>query len=116
MSRTVTELAAAQLDAYNRADVDAFCLCHSDDVRVLDETGAATIEGAPAFRARYASLFAEHRDVRAEVLVRLPLGRHCVDHERWSRVHRATGVSTSGEVLVRYTERDGRIAIVELLR
>jgi hypothetical protein len=67
-------------------------------------------------RERYARLFADFRQVRADVLTRLPMGRHCIDHERWSRVSAATGERSEGEILVRYTERDGLIAIVEFLR
>ena len=109
-------LAQAQLAAYCRADLDAFIGCYAPDVVVLDEEGKPTIEGREQMRERYGSLFAAHRDIHAEVHSRLALGRHCVDHERWSRVHRATGERSEGEILVRYTERGGLIAVVEFLR
>lgn len=112
----VSGLAAAQLEAYNAGDVEAFCACYADDVVVLDEAGTEALRGIEAFRARYGALFATFRDVRAEILARVAMGRHCVDHERWSRVHRETGERMTGEILVRYTVRDGRIAIVQFLR
>jgi hypothetical protein len=112
----VAELAAAQLEAYNRADIEAFCACYHEDVRVLDEQGEARTEGIEDFRAGYGAMFAKLREVRAEVDRRLVLGRHCVDLERWSRLDPETGERSEGVVLVRYTERDGKLAIVEFLR
>jgi hypothetical protein len=112
----IVDLAAAQLEAYNRADVDAFCACYAEDVVVLDEAGAQTLRGQEAFRAGYVRLFATFRDVQAGILTRVAMGRHCIDHERWSRVHRETGERMAGEILVRYTGRDGKIAIVQFLR
>ncbi len=108
--------AEAQLEAYNRGDLDAFCACYADDVVVLDADGLPTLRDMPAFRARYATLFERFRDVRAAVLTRVTCGDHVVDHERWSRVDRASGEAQSGEVLARYVVRAGRIALVQFLR
>ncbi len=112
----VVELSKRQLDAYNRADVDAFCAVFHDDVVVLDADGAVTLRGIAAFRERYGAMFAAHRDVRAIVTQRLVLGVHVVEFEQWSRVDRLTSVASAGEVLVRYSERDGRVATVQFLR
>jgi len=112
----VVSLAERQLLAYNAADLDAFCACYADDVVVLDERGRELVNGLAAFRVRYEELFAACREVHADVDGRVACGRHCVDREYWSRVRRDTGERMAGEVLVRYTERDGVIAIVEFLR
>lgn len=112
----VLALSEAQLAAYNAADVDAFCACYHPDVRVLDADGRPTIEGMVMFRERYAKMFAEHREVAATVSARLLLPPHVVEHEAWSRVNVASGERTAGQVLVRYTEREGLIAVVEFLR
>ena len=77
---------------------------------MADERGLAT------FRERYGALFAGVTELHAEVDQRLVLGRHCIDHELWSRVMADTGERSEGVVLVRYTERDGKLAIVEFLR
>jgi uncharacterized protein (TIGR02246 family) len=111
----VVALSIRQLSAYNAADLDAFCACYHPDVRVLEADGTVRTQGMDAFRARYAGLFSDYRDVRAEVDARLTLGPHVVEHERWERTHRQTGEHTAGEVLVRYTARDGRIALVAFL-
>lgn len=111
----VRRLAERQLAAYNVADVDAFCACYAPDVSVLDADGRETLRGLAAFRQRYERLFAEWTDVRAEVTSRVACGDHAVDHERWSRVDRASGQRREGELLVRYTARDGLIAVVQFL-
>ena len=111
-----SRLAASQLEAYNRADLDAFIACYAEDVIVLDEAGGVTMKGRAEVRERYGRLFASFREIRAEVLTRLLVGKHCVDHERWSRVSIETGGRSEGEILVRYTEQAGLIAIVEFLR
>ena len=112
----IAALAQRQLDAYNAGDLDAFCACYAPDVVVLDERGAVTMSGAATFRSRYAALFERFSGVRAELLSRVACGSHVVDHERWRRVDRETGEETSGEILARYTVREGLIAIVEFLR
>lgn len=110
---TVTDLAARQLEAYNRADLDAFCACYHDDVSVLDEEGAEVARGQAAFRTRYAPLFATQA-FGATVEARLAVGAHCVDHERYWR--QVDGAREEGEVLVRYRLRDGRLDEVQFFR
>ena len=96
---TPTEVAQAQLDAYNAKDLDAFCACYTADVRVLDATGAETLRGMDAFRARYAALFADWDTVGAAVDARLVAAPHVIDDERWWR---ATPTERrAGRVLVR---------------
>jgi hypothetical protein len=111
----VVTLSKRQLEAYNRADLDAFCACYHPDVEVMGEDGAVSTRGMEQFRARYADRFGKSRDVKAEIHVRVALGRHVIEREAWSRVDRETGAPASGEILVRYTERDGLIRWVEFL-
>jgi hypothetical protein len=111
---TCADLAAAQLAAYNAKDLDAFCACYSDDVSVLDADGQTTLLGQAAFRARYDGLFGGWQDVGATVDQRLVLEPHVVDDERWWR--RRGDEAASGRVLVRYTARDGKIAVVQFFR
>ena len=110
----VSELAQAQLDAYNASDLDAFCHCYHEEVVVLDDR-EETLRGIEAFRARYVSLF-EHWRFGASVPSRLAAGDHCVDHELWWRVDPNSGVRSEGEILVRYSARDGKIAVVQFLK
>jgi uncharacterized protein (TIGR02246 family) len=112
----IAALSRRQLAAYNAQDIDAFCACFHRDVCVLDAEGNRTLQGHEAFRSRYHAMFTAHADVFAEVTQRVVLGAHIVEFERWSRVERATGIRHHGEVIVRYTERDGLIRWVEFLR
>lgn len=112
----VLELARRQIEAYNRADLDAFCACYHPAVTVLDHTGAITCAGMEAFRAGYQEMFGACLEVHAQVIDRVLLAPHVVEHERWSRVVRATGEVRSGVVLVRYTEQDERLRWVEFLK
>ena len=109
----VVDLAARQLEAYNRSDLDGFVACYHEDVRVLHGE-EVTIEGKVAFRERYRTLFNEWT-FGAEVPKRLALGPHCVDLERWWRVDPDSGQRSEGELLVRYQEKDGVIAVVQFL-
>ena len=111
----VVQLAKRQLDAYNAADLDAFCACYHAEVTVLDAGGVVTVTGIDAFRARYAGLFRDFTDVHAEVDARLALGTHVVEREQWSRRNRTSEEVTRGSVLVRYTEREGTIAVAQFL-
>jgi hypothetical protein len=109
----ISDLARAQLDAYNRADLDAFCACYHPEIRVLDEHGECTLEGIEAFRVRYGGMFERFEQVQASVPHRVGQGRHCVDLEHYSRVERSSQERSGGTVLVRYTERDGLIACAQ---
>ncbi|QEG24096.1 nuclear transport factor 2 family protein [Mariniblastus fucicola] len=105
----ITTLAIKQLDAYNRADLDGFCACYHADVRVFDGEEEKP-PGIEAFRARYAKMFSKG-GFGASVPTRVSLGKHCVDLEHWWRES-----GKRGEVLVRYTEKDGLIGTVQFLR
>jgi hypothetical protein len=120
MLRTIIELSEAQLVAYNRRDLEAFCACFTEDVRVVDEACHVTIDGGAAFRARYAELFGKWSEIGGVVLQRMVLGPHVVEHESYYRKDAEGVVRESGEVIVRYTKRDNggasKIAMVEFLR
>ena len=110
-----SELSDRQLAAYNAADLEAFCACYHQHVRVLDEDGNATCEGMEAFRARYSALFGSCSEVRAAIRQRIALGRSVVELEVYQRRPHDSGLLEEGEVIVRYTERDGLIAIAQFI-
>ncbi len=110
----ITDLAMRQLDAYNAADLDGFCACYHPDVVVFDG-GDESLRGVDAFRERYRGMF-ETWTFGASVDERLSCGPHAVDDEAWWRVDPETGERSEGQVLVRYTEREGLIGTVQFLR
>jgi hypothetical protein len=108
----IEALAARQLDAYNAADLDAFCGCYHADVVVLAADGTESFRGLSTFRQRYRGKF-EAGGFGATVETRLAVGEHCVDLEHYW----VDGPPRSeGTVLVRYSLRDERIGVVQFFR
>lgn len=113
MTRSIVALAQRQLDAYNAANLDAFCACYHPEVRVMNGE-ELVCTGITAFRERYAAKFARG-GFGATVPARVHSGLHCVDEEHWW-VHRPDSSDRdSGVLLVRYSERDGQIGVVQFL-
>ncbi|MBL9112103.1 MAG: nuclear transport factor 2 family protein [Myxococcales bacterium] len=110
--KTPTEVAQAQLDAYNAQDLDAHVAYFADDVKVADLNGAVTIEGIEAYRARYAKVFAEFPENKAVLVNRITIGNVVIDHERVSRSPSATPF----EVAAIYTISDGKIRRVDFVK
>ena len=111
----IASLATQQLAAYNAHDVDAFVACYHPEVQVLNHRGEDQVVGIAAFREQYTRLFASFDRIEAHVSHRLVLGDHIVERECWSRQTKQ-GEAQRGDVLVRYTLRDGLIGYVEFLR
>ena len=103
--RSPAQLAQAQLEAYNAKDLDAFCACYGEDVKVWRMPDLTpSLVGMAAFRVRYEKgPFAEPA-VRAEVSQRLVMGSKVVDHE-W--VHGRA--ENAQPVIVVYHCREGLI-------
>lgn len=111
--KEIEALARRQLEAYNASDLDAFCDCYHDRVEVWNELVRGS-SGITSFRDRYRAMF-ERWSFGGTVSSRLVAGDHAVDLEHWWRVHPDTGERTEGDLLVRYTLREGRIGIVQFL-
>ena len=106
------EIAQAQLDAYNRQDLDGHCACFADDIVIADLNGPVSTQGIEAYRARYAKLFADFPNNHADVVSRIVIGDTVIDHER---VVRKPG-DASFDVAAIYTIRGGKIARVDFVR
>jgi hypothetical protein len=109
---TPTEVAQAQLDAYNAHDLDAHVAHFADDVKVADLNGAVTIDGIEAYRARYAKVFADFPENRADLVARIVIGNVVIDHER---VFRSPSTAPF-EVAAIYTIVDGKIRRVDFVK
>lgn len=105
-------VAAAQLDAYNTQDLEAFCGFFTEDVVVADLNGAENLHGIAAYRERYAGVFGQYPENRVELLGRLAVRNVVVDHEKVMRSPEAEPF----EVLAIYTLRDGKIARVDFVK
>ena len=94
----------AQLDAYNRRDLEGFLATYADDAILAKHPDQVTQTGKAQMRERYAKRFA-NPNVRAEILQRMSSGRFVIDHER------VTAPPAKGELVavVIYEVRDGKI-------
>jgi uncharacterized protein (TIGR02246 family) len=102
----------AQLDAYNRQDLEAHCACFADDVVVADVGGAVRLTGKDAYRELYRKVFADFPENHARVVHRIVLGDRVIDHEDVSRGPQGPRF----EVAAIYTVRNGLIARVDFVR
>jgi hypothetical protein len=109
---TPFDVVEAQFTAYNAQDLDAHCAAFADDVVVADLNGAVTLSGIDAYREKYRQVFADFPQNRAELLNRMVVGHHVIDHER---VFRAPGADPF-EVAAIYTVSDARIVRVDFIK
>jgi hypothetical protein len=112
VSLTPDQLAAAQLDAYNRQDLDAHCACFADDVIVADVGGAVRVQGMAGYRALYEKVFTDFPKNRARLVHRIVLGDKVIDHEDVWR----SPEGPNFQVAAIYTVREGKIARVDFVR
>jgi hypothetical protein len=99
----------AQLDAYNKRDIEAFVAAYAEDVVITDATGQAMMSGRDGIREEYGPFFEASPDLHADILGRVRAGEWTVDHER------VTWGTEMLEVLVAYRVVDGSIARVVML-
>ncbi|SCK14677.1 nuclear transport factor 2 family protein [Vogesella sp. LIG4] len=78
--KTPEQVVAAQLDAYNRKDLDALLACYADDARMYVYPATLVAEGREALRERMSLRFAEP-DLHAELRRRVVLGELVIDDE-----------------------------------
>jgi hypothetical protein len=103
------EVVDAQVDAYNRHDLESFLTCYSPDVTVQNGRGETLLSGIDALRRQYGGWFTDYPDLHVEVRHRLSSGTWVVDEEH---------VTMTGNVmdgLVGYHVSDGLIDAVVML-
>jgi len=104
----------AQLEAYNRRDLGAFCALFAADAEIFElGTAAPSNSGIDAIRTRYAELFAQSPALHSTVLTRTVLGRVVVDLERISG---RLGSPVPIDMLAIYEVIDSRIRRVHFVR
>jgi len=109
----IAALARRRPAAYNARHLEAFAALYHDDV-VVFRGEEVSLRGRDALREGYRAMF-ERWEYGAAVPQRMSAGRHCVDYEHFWRVNPETGERTEGTILVRFTERDGLIGVVQFL-
>jgi len=106
------QIVQAQLDAYNRRDLEAFLSFYADDAQIIDYPDQVLAPGKDAMRERYRKLFEPAPDLHAAILNRIAFDRFVIDQEKVTG--RADGQPI--EAVAVYEIRDGKIARVTLLR
>lgn len=96
----------AQLDAYNRKDLDALLETFAVDAEQYELHGALLAKGHAAMRERYATRFAEP-NLHARLISRNVMMNFVIDHEEVTR-NFSDGIGTV-EMLCVYEVRDGLI-------
>ena len=109
---SAADIVQGQLDAYNAQDLDAFCAFYAAEAVLAAYGSEPHTVGLDAIRERHRGLFAQFPGNRAELLNRIVVGSHVIDHER---VLRAPGGETF-EVSPIYTIAGGKIARVDFVR
>lgn len=108
-----SELAQAQLDAYNARDIDAFCAVYADDVVLYDlVSGEATCTGLDAMRERYGKMFEQHPHLHCALVHRMVCGTMVIDEEH------VAGLREDGIVhaIATYETSNGRITRAWFIR
>lgn len=108
-----SDLAQAQLDAYNARDIDAFCKVYADDVVFYDlVSGAETCSGIDAVRERYGAMFERSPLLHCSLVHRMVCGPMVIDEEHVS------GLREDGIVhaIATYETSDGRISRAWFIR
>ncbi len=110
--RTPVEIVQAQVDAYNRRDLEGFLGFYADDAQLFDYPDQRLMAGKDALRERYRQRFDATPQLRATILNRMGFDRFVIDQER------VTGLADGQalEVVAIYEIKDGRIARVTFLR
>jgi hypothetical protein len=100
------EIVSQQLDAYNARDLERFCACFRDDVRIfrMPQPEPAVI-GKAALRAFYAEHRFNRPNLHAQLVNRIETGNKVIDHERVSGL-----AETPVEMVAVYRVVEGLIA------
>jgi hypothetical protein len=114
MDRSPVTVVQAQLEAYNRRDIDSFCALFAEDAQLF-ELGAPSpmTAGKSALRARYQALFDQSPELLSVVTNRSALGRVVVDLER---ITGRNGVADPVDFLAIYEVKNGLIYCVHFVR
>jgi hypothetical protein len=110
--RAPAQIVQAQLDAFNRRDLDGFLSFYADDATIIDYPDQVLAPGKDAMRDRYRKLFEPAPELHAAILNRIAFDRFVIDQQKVTG--RADGQAL--EAVAIYEIKDGKIAKVTFLR
>lgn len=110
-SSNPTDVAQAQVEAYNRHDIRAFVDCYADTAAITDPTGTfPTIRGTTALTKHYSFLTKMPAEYGVEIIKRISNGSVVIDLERKHGLRK--GQSAGPDSLVVYEIQGGKIVNV----
>jgi hypothetical protein len=100
------EIVQAQLDAYNRRDIDAFLAVYDDDIElILLASNEVFCRGKSCMRDLYEKLFDNHPNLHCKLHARIVCGRFVIDREEVT----IDGAKPPVHAAAIYETRDGLI-------
>jgi len=98
-------VAQAQLDAYNRQDIDAFAAVFAEDAEVFMNIGDSepTMKGREEIHRRYGEMFEKNPENKSTLIGRMVQGNFVFDHE-W-----ITGREQPFKLMAIYEIEEGKI-------
>jgi hypothetical protein len=106
------QVVQAQVDAYNRGDIDAFLNTYAPEVNLYNFPDERRSSGLASMRQIYAKLFEKSPQLHASITNRITQGNYVIDQEV------VTGIPGTKEltVVAIYEVKDGKIVNVWFLR
>jgi len=104
----------ANLDAYNKGDIEGFMSYFSSDILIRDfDSGVVTAEGKKEVREIYSELFKASPDLHSRILKRTVFDNKIVDHEY---ITGRNGSQEPLELVLIYEVRDSKIFRISVMR
>jgi len=104
----------ANLDAYNKGDIEGFMSYFSSDILIRDfDSGVVTAEGKKEVREIYSELFKASPDLHSRILKRTVFDNKIIDHEY---ITGRNGSQEPLELVLIYEVRDSKIFRISVMR
>ena len=110
---TLLKPVIAQLEAYNRRDIEKFIVNFSEDCVVEDGEGNQLMVGRSAMYESYQLMFESSPNLHCRLASRVVVGNYVLDEER---VTGRNGNPEEGHVVAVYRVEDGEIVHVRFLK
>lgn len=112
IEKEAADLAQAQLDAYNKRDIEAFLKPYSESVKVYAFPNQLLYEGKAKMREEYTSMFNRLPDLHCKLVNRMVLNNKVIDHEEVVIMKSQPKIYA----IAVYTITDGKISEVRFMQ
>lgn len=111
---TAEEVVQANLDAYNKHDINKFISYFSEDITLVNfADGSVTANGISAVRAIYDPYFKASPNLHSKILKRTVFGNKVIDHEYITGRY---GNEEALELVLIYEVKDQKINKITVIR